>query len=320
MPMPTGSWRSVNAGGQMAESTNIEWTDATWQPITGCSLVDEGCRNCYAARLAATRLKHHPSRTGLARLNADGVAKFTGEVRLNEQWLYQPLRWKRPRKIFVCAHGDLFHENVPTRWIDRVFNIMAECPQHTFQVLTKRPAVAAHYLCAQRCEDVGLPNVWIGTSISDQKSADERLPILCEIPAAIRFVSAEPLLGPVNLAGYSIDWVIAGGESGPHARPAHPDWFRGLRDQCLETGTAFLVKQLGAWVSHLDRDKDDPDWRADYSRFRRDPRMRVLNFAGGWGFHGEHVHIMRRVGKKAAGRILDGREWNQFPNQNMESA
>lgn len=136
----------------MADKTSIEWTrgpdgspGATWNPITGCTLVSEGCRHCYAAQLAATRLKNHWSRAGLARLNAAGEAKFTGEVRFNADWLDQPLRWRRPRRIFVCAHGDLFHEGVPDEWIDRVFAVMALAPQHTFQVLTKRPERARAY-------------------------------------------------------------------------------------------------------------------------------------------------------------------------------
>jgi protein gp37 len=123
----------------MAAHSKIEWTDATWNPITGCTLVSKGCENCYAAELAASRLKNHPSRQGLARRNAVGIAKFTGTVRFNTEWLTQPLAWKTPRKVFVCAHGDLFHENVPDSWIDQVFAVMALCQQHIFQVLTKRP-------------------------------------------------------------------------------------------------------------------------------------------------------------------------------------
>ena len=121
----------------MADHTKIEWTDATWNPITGCSIVDAGCTNCYAMHLAGTRLKHHPSRAGLTR-ETGGRPKWTGEVRCNREWLDQPLRWRRPRMIFVCAHGDLFHESVPDDWIDQVFAVMALAPQHTFQVLTKR--------------------------------------------------------------------------------------------------------------------------------------------------------------------------------------
>ena len=285
----------------MAETSKIEWTDATWNPITGCTLVSEGCRNCYAARLAATRMKHHPSRAGLARLNRSGEAKFTGEVRFNEKWLDQPLRWKKPKRIFVCAHGDLFHEKVPDAWIDRVFAVMAMAPQHTFQVLTKRPERMREYIthaCGRvadavqplRADDrpVGplphldggmrwwpLPNVWLGVSAEDQATAAARIPPLLAIPAAVRFVSAEPLLGPINLRrlrvapdhhtmvdaldGYAIvdtpgrereraalHWVICGGESGRGARPMHPDWARSLRDQCATAGVPFFVKQLSS--------------------------------------------------------------------------
>jgi protein gp37 len=309
----------------MAETTRIEWTDATWNPITGCSLVSEGCRHCYAATLAATRLKHHPSRAGLARINAAGEAKFTGEVRFNEQWLDQPLRWSRPRRIFVCAHGDLFHESVPDGWIMRVLNVMAHCPAHTFQVLTKRPERArvffdkwadlsgenhgefrnargpdavrdAHksgrgQLFAAMLDAMGdpppgaaypsfdweagmmrwgtdpFPNIWLGTSIEDQGTADARIPHLLAARAAVRFVSAEPLLAPVNimdaqdgmfdfLRGFDargrgkhyapLDWVIVGGESGPGARvwPGFEAAARSLRDQCRRAGVLFFMKQM----------------------------------------------------------------------------
>jgi protein gp37 len=221
----------------MADRTKIEWTDATWNPITGCSLISEGCRNCYAAELAASRLKNTPERFGLAKRNAAGVAQFTGKVRFNEKWLDQPLRWRKRRRIFVCAHADLFHENVPDAWIDRIFAVMALCPQHTFQVLTKRPERMRAYLScmgsrlridAQRkavqegrgvniyafYDVVGsppgetrgewaanwpLPNLWAGVSIEDQPTADTRIPYLLQTPAAVRFVSAEPLLGPLSL-------------------------------------------------------------------------------------------------------------------------
>ena len=335
----------------MAETSEIEWTDATWNPITGCTLVDDGCRNCYAAELASTRLKNHPSRIGLARRNAEGVAKFTGEVRLNEQWLDQPLHWKRARMIFVCAHGDLFHPAVPDEWIDRVFAVMALCPQHTFQVLTKRPERAREYLarseitimdlvCDRVCEEDlpvilsmppeivppakliaarnepvinlrswPLPNVWLGTSVSDQGSADARIPDLLATPASVRFISAEPLLGPVDLTrwsgiegdggtmGFGIDWVIVGGESGRQARPMHPDWARSLRDQCVAAGVAFFFKQWGEWAP---------------LNGHGDPSQ------GGSGA-GREVDIgmigARQVGKKAAGRLLDGRTWDQMPKQ-----
>ncbi len=373
----------------MGDNTKIEWAKhpftgkgATWNPITGCSLVSEGCRNCYAAQLAGTRLKNHPSRKGLARQNAAGEWKFTGAVRFNEQWIDQPLRWKAPRGIFVCAHGDLFHENVPDEWIDLVFAVMAMAPQHLFFVLTKRPERAREYLAPfdqRRANGLGsavialgykgpleslpwpLPNVWLGTSVEDQATADARIPHLLSTPAAKRFVSYEPALGPVDLtrlsmlnifriiravdsedwpqnhydalAGKSdiypvhgaepdwasLDWVIAGGESGHHARPAHPDWFRGARDQCAAAGVPFFFKQWGEWISIYDRDRDDPDWR-NVPRAGDWGRKRALNFRGGQGFHGDKFHMMKRVGKQAAGHLLDGKEHFEMPATQEPSA
>jgi protein gp37 len=213
----------------MAATSHIEWTDATWQPITGCTLVSEGCANCYAAELAAGRLKHHPSRAGLARRNAAGVAKFTGEVRFNEQWLSQPLTWRDPKRVFVCAHSDLFHEAVPDEWIDRVFAVMALCPQHTFQVLTKRPERAVEFFgggpgdgwgkrnslitAAARTMNPAMPehwtaigagqtkHIWFGTSAEDQAAWEARREAVLRVGGwfGCAFLSAEPLLGPINL-------------------------------------------------------------------------------------------------------------------------
>lgn len=392
----------------MADTSKIEWTDATWNPITGCTLVSDGCRHCYAATLAATRLKHHPSREGLARINAAGEAKFTGEVRFNEQWLDQPLRWRKPRMIFVCAHGDLFHESVPDEWIDRVFAVMALSPRHTFQVLTKRPERAQSYLArltergpadtlaavagADHGEEADpwvanfingwsrpvelqddnpadgtvprwpLPNVWLGVSIEDQATADARIPHLLATPAAVRFVSAEPTLGPLDLTAITaergslrpyranvdalrgacqshdhrsddwfrlashLDWIIVGGESGPHARPMHPDWARSLRDQCQAAGVAFFFKQWGEWGPvTIDQDPDDgtigpaypvrdctSEWSAHHGE------KECLFWQGLDLVHWPHIetfpaHGARRIGKKRAGRLLDGREWNEMP-------
>ena len=207
----------------MADGTHIEWTDATWNPITGCSVCSRGCTNCYAMTLAGGRLKHHPSRAGLTQDSKAGPV-WTGEVRFNEGWLDQPLRWQRPRRIFVCAHGDLFHENVPDEWIDRVFGVMATAPRHIFQVLTKRAErmrtyMASHYsahgrmkwgvaagrpLTEYRDWPLPLPNVWCGVSAEDQERAEERIPMLLETPAAVRFVSAEPLLGPLDIREWRV--------------------------------------------------------------------------------------------------------------------
>ncbi len=321
----------------MADGTKIEWADATWNPITGCSIASPGCINCYAMRLAGTRLKHTPSRTGLT-VDSKAGPVWNGQVRLNEKWLDQPLRWKRPRRIFVCAHGDLFAENVPDEWIDRVFAVMATAPQHTFQVLTKRAARMRHYLtdrdARQRwrkdaVEVAGmnmvmdgtiaqarkttwpLPNVWLGVSAEDQRRADERVPDLLATPAAIRFVSAEPLLGPIYFTSlppfldasrhlgvrldalkrcgkYSLDWIIVGGESGPGARPMHSDWVRSIRDQCADAGTAFFFKQWGAYL----------------------PAGQAMANGGQWlPADGNSLH----ASKALAGRFLDGVEHNAMP-------
>lgn len=232
----------------MAEHTKIEWTDATWNPVTGCSVVSPGCTNCYAMRLAGTRLKHHPSRAGLTRDSKAGPV-WTGEVRFIEAWLTQPLQWKRPRTVFVCAHGDLFHEEVPDAWIDQVFAVMALSPQHTFQVLTKRSDRMRAYMDrgAGRIADATialrrtplavanglgptavvplphvrpgapwwpLPNVWLGVSAEDQRRADERVPGLLATPAAVRFVSAEPLLGPIDFNSTLGGTLWIGGQRG----------------------------------------------------------------------------------------------------------
>jgi protein gp37 len=335
----------------VSDNTSIEWTDATWNPITGCTIVSPGCTNCYAMKLAGTRLKHHPTREGLTKDSKAGPV-WTGEVRFNERQLLEPLGWKRPRTIFVCAHGDLFHESVPDAWIDRVFAVMALTPHHTYQVLTKRPERMRAYV--QQIVDSArwlilidprtdrevfsawatsylecFKHVWLGTSVEDQRRADERIPHLLATPAAIRFLSAEPLLGPIDLHEVIPDpviynavhgmerllqWVIVGGESGPGARPMHPDWARSLRDQCHAAGVPFFFKQWGNWEKALDRDTEDPDWRADYTTEYVDQgRSRWLNLEGGRGFHGERFHVMREVGKKAAGRLLDGIEHNAMP-------
>lgn len=360
----------------MAETSSIEWTDATWNPITGCTLVSEGCRHCYAARLAATRMREHPSRKGLARLNAAGEAKFTGEVRFNADWLDQPLRWRRPRRIFVCAHGDLFHESVPWNWIGQVFEVMRDAPRHTFQVLTKRPERAREWMerCARGAgvatwlSDWPLPNVWLGTSVEDQATADARIPHLLATPAAERFVSAEPLLGPVDLTGHlwgraepcpgcprdaychcgplprhmlgeepDLSWVIVGGESGHGARPMHPAWARSLRDQCQEAGVPFLFKQWGDWKplcemteaelgrcyrsnrpAKLGEDQTALDDR--YGRtetvesvvMHRDGGLHDRLGPGAWAAN-TGAMAMFRIGKKVAGRLLDGRTWDELP-------
>ncbi len=208
--------------------TAIEWTDATWNPATGCDKVSPGCDHCYAERIALRDPKNFP--TGFA-------------VTLHPERLDKPLHWREPRRIFVNSMSDLFHDQIPDQFIEQVWDTMAAAPQHTFQLLTKRPGRMRSLLRHWQV----LPNVWLGVSAENQKWADVRLPILAETPAAIRFVSAEPLIGPISLADHlpGLDWVIVGGESGPEHRPMDPDWARDLRDQCTSAGVAFLFKQWG---------------------------------------------------------------------------
>lgn len=240
-------------------TSKIEWTDETWNPITGCSEISPGCLNCYAKAAAkSARLQQFEQYRAVK--NWDGTTFFA------ESQLLKPLGWKSPKKIFVCSMSDLFHKNNPDEWIDKIFAVMARCPQHTFQLLTKRPANALEYLKKKRfikfvsgLNDHGdwidtqnsivglpLPNVWIGTTVENQKAADERIPLLRETPAAIRFLSCEPLLEPVYLDLKEIDFVITGGESGTGARPCHLDWIRSVVLQCKAAGVPVFVKQLGA--------------------------------------------------------------------------
>lgn len=368
----------------MSAGTSIEWTDATWNPVRGCSRVSRACGGpgkqggCYAEIMAARFSQPGQWGHGFAEMKG-GDHRWTGRVEVIHSQLDLPLRWRKPRKIFVNSTSDLFHEKLPFSDIDRVFAVMALCPQHTFQVLTKRPERMHEYLTAARANPVGmealgltldlynshpnigsgvmltgdighlkvwpLPNVWLGTSVEDQETANERIPHLLQTPAAVRFISAEPLLGPIDLSWIddgaahrevpreewgdvddddsppglwwnaltgertimhggaggdwsrrdaALDWVITGGESGPGARPANPQWFRDLRDQCERAGVAFFFKQWGEWVS-------------------------VSEVAGA----GEHYKFpdgrtVRHIGKKKAGSALDGREWKEFPEARTE--
>ena len=232
----------------MAEQSKIEWTDATWNPVTGCTKVSPGCKNCYAERMTK-------------RLKAMGQARYANgfQVTTHADALTIPLHWRKPRWIFVNSMSDLFHEDVPDEFIDQVFAVMALCPQHTFQCLTKRPQRMFEYITnhvhERFCEAARiawpLPNVLLGVSCEDQQRANERFGPLCELGEAgwWTMVSAEPLLRSVvlpdrYLALGKLAWCIAGGESGPQARPSHPDHFRSLRDQCQAAGVPFFLKQM----------------------------------------------------------------------------
>lgn len=356
-------------------ATKIEWCDTTWNPVTGCQKVSDGCKNCYAERVF-NRMEANP------KTPAYHGRKFT-DVQCHEDKLNEPLHWKKPRRVFVNSMSDLFHKDVSDGWILRIFDIMRRCQQHTFKILTKRPERMKQWferfsdlegepiepqlvrgpeetrkahpsgrgqMFAEYLETLGAcppdgcawptfdwmggmqrwpqeptwiwPNVWLGVSVEDQATADERIPILLQTPAAVRFVSYEPALGPITFrpkAGnteeilrahmmddlkyyqspamlHGIDWVIAGGESGPNARPSHPEWFRSVRDQCQAAGVPFFFKQWGEWVF------------SDHYK-----RGMALPVEERYFYEIDREHTFLRLGKKHAGRLLDGREWNEFP-------
>lgn len=317
----------------MSAKTGIEWTDSTWNPILGCSRVSEGCRHCYAEAIArrfgrqSDGSKKPTVYYGLTQI-VNGAAVWTGKI-VETRQLLQPLSWRKPRRVFVNSMSDLFHENVTDEQRDRIFAVMFAAPRHTFQVLTKRPRVMLDYFSednprytARKIVDAAhamgiwdhvfdcdvyfpLTNVWLGVSVENQETADERIPLLLQTPADVRFISAEPLLGPIDLRALGggsydslistneglcpgLDWVICGGESGPRARSMRPDWARSLRDQCVAACVPFFFKQWGEWAPTTDA---------------------VVAAARGLALN----DCMSHIGKKAAGALLDGREWRQFP-------
>lgn len=311
--------------------TKIEWTEATWNPIVGCSVATPGCTNCYAMRMAH-RLGRNPKTPHYAGLTQDsrGGPVWTGKLTLAPDHVIEaPLHRRKPTTYFVNSMGDLFHEDVPDDWIDRVFAVMARCPLHRFQVLTKRADRMRAYMqsCQYGADDSGrlwpLPNVWLGVSVEDQARADLRIPDLLATPAAVRFVSAEPMLGPVDLTeatrrflrhpsylNMSLHWVICGGESGPGARPMHPAWARSLRDQCQAAGVAFFFKQWGEWGPEQTSPLS-PAQTGALVRLKENGTGHIVYAAG----HGPEMPatLLSRLGKSRAGRLLDGREWNEMP-------
>lgn len=254
--------------------TNIEWTEQTWNPIVGCSKVSQGCKHCYAETMAK-RLKA----MGKPQYKNVINGRWTGKIEFVESALDKPLKRKKPTMYFVNSMSDMFHSGVKPDMLKAIWDVMEQTPQHTYQILTKR-ALRMNGIFNMRLLPA-LPNVWLGVSVEDQQTADERIPFLVGTPVAVKFLSCEPLLGPVQLELLGknngrgdqhgdIDWVIVGGESGPGARPMQPEWARSIRDQCLEAGTAFFFKQ--------------------------------------WGEQGI------RAGKKRSGNLLDGVEWMQYPS------
>ena len=390
----------------MADKTGIEWTDATWNPIRGCTRVSEGCRNCYAEGLAYRFSGPGQPYEGLVQVSWDGKRRqqWNGVIRFVDERLLDPLRWKpgrrlydnagklvgrdtkQPMRIFVNSMSDLFHENVTDEMLDRIFAVMALCPQHTFQVLTKRPERMLAYLNggepgsafglvggisgrSWRIREAGhalvnvpqdgrvtfalpLPNVWLGVTVENQKAADERRQATLAIAALswIIFTSCEPLLSKLDMSGYlrvswqcsgcrryfsggyqticpnckrescwsgshafnpkggqtgtALRWVIVGGESGkgPGIRPMHPAWVRSVRDQCAAAGVPFFFKQWGEWAPEARRGQRDLACLLNGDCEPYDPQVR-----------NKTQKLMFRVGKKAAGDLLDGLQHHEFP-------
>ncbi len=250
----------------MAQESCIEWTHSTWNPVVGCTKVSPGCKNCYAERMAhrlcaiaraASTNGRAPGRAAnyLRVVNRHG--RWNNRVFLDEGAVNAPIHWRAGRLIFVNSMSDLFHEDVPLEFIRQVFDVMNRCPQHTFQVLTKRPEVAAEYSAALEWA----PNIWMGTSIESAEYA-ERVANLRRTGAAVKFLSVEPLLGPIpRLPLEDVDWVIVGGESGPSAREMKPDWVRQIRDRCLARRVPFFFKQWGGINKKLTgRELDGRTW------------------------------------------------------------
>lgn len=355
----------------MADKSKIEWTDATWNPIVGCSIVSPGCTNCYAMKMAARIERMAEARrpggmlgpmthyAGTTQPSKAG-AVWTGKVRLApENILLAPLRWRKPKRIFVNSMGDLFHESIPDEWILRVLDIVRRCSydggsnigrigggvgEHIFQVLTKRAKRMAEFMprlrfnqkaalneCALYLADDGkrpiiMKNLWLGVSAERQEEADERIPHLMATPAAVRFVSAEPLLGPITLSYLEwakLDWIIGGGESGSKARGTPRQYYRLLRDQCASVGVPYFHKQNGEWI-----DADELLEMVKAGTYEALPgetfaaTKMPLDFTTAAFFadligkpyqYQSDGTTLIRLDKKAAGRLLDGKEHNGFP-------
>jgi len=318
--------------------SKIEWTEKTWNPITGCTKCSPGCLNCYAERMTK-RHQHNPK-----------MPKYQAgfdKVVCHEPELSRPYSWRKPRMVFVNSMSDTFHPDVDRFFQHNLFDTMTKCPQHTFQVLTKRPKDMLHFadnrwaFIRKEWPD----NVWSGLTVCNQAEADEKIPYLLQVPAKVRFLSVEPMRGPVDISPYfpeydyrpthkfyqafekmqgiksdgkpilikhGIDWVIVGGESGPGARPMHPDWVRSIRDQCVDAGVPFFFKQVGewAWASSV---AGGPITHAvckhgKAAKFSKEEMIFACPECTQW-------EGLRKIGKKKAGRLLDGRVLDQMPDQ-----
>jgi protein gp37 len=323
--------------------TNIEWTHIpgylpeTWNPTAGCTKKSEGCKECYAIPQAWIRM-HNPKLkekyTDTVEKLANGKLNWTGKINIYEPHMELPLKWKKPRAIFVDSMSDIFHENLykngilGLEFLDKLIEIIYNCPQHIFIILTKRiditDVVLPRILKSYRYPE----NIWLGVSVENQKAADERIPVLLRMPVRVKLLSCEPLLAFVNLNKYLlegkiwntipikdrtkwldlIDWVIVGGESGKHARPMHPKWALSIRDQCAEANVPFFFKQWGSWMPLMSYAKcitnDKSCISIDIDGNIVDSLDKLKNDS----------YAFMKKSKKEAGRMLDGKEYNEFPH------
>lgn len=292
--------------------TKIEWADETWNVVTGCTKVSAGCKNCYAETWAGRKMGEWANRD-------------FSEVKFYPERLSIPSKRKKPTRFFVNSMSDLFHEKVSYEEIDKIIEVILENPRHTFQVLTKRPLRALRYfenMIALEADNYLPDNLWMGVSVENQDQID-RVHLLHQIPAKVKFLSCEPLLSNINLDLdiLKIDWVIVGGESGRNARPIHPNWVRSIRDQCQDAKVKFFFKQWGEWAPRSGYITGGGiNWGEIDPQCKKFPNVIRL------GEHGLNTRIsencneqmgqeifVQKVGKSNAGRILDGREWNEFP-------
>jgi len=314
-------------------ATKIEWAHETWNPVVGCTKISVGCENCYAERMAARLanmgqsiymnvVKHEKTDSGCLKW----LPRWNGKTSIASiKTIEKPWNWKKHRFVFVCSMGDLFHESVSLETVLNIMYVINKCRQHTFLILTKRPERMREFFVEWLHDQTGdyIPNMWLGVTAENQDMVNERIPVLLNVPAAKHFVSVEPMLGPVDIVQYMHDsccneirekegicicseprephlnWVICGGESGPGARPTHPIWVQSLRDQCVNNKTPFHFKQWGAWIP------------VDY--VREGKHYVNLTPTGNEILLHDPLINMRRVGKKRAGRMLNGREWDQMP-------
>ena len=299
--------------------TKIEWAEETWNPIIGCTKISPGCDNCYAERMAK-RLAGMKKRGYCNVVNSRG---WIGKTHAVHDITRSLPKWRKPRTIFVVSMGDLFHETVWLMNVNWVWMTMSLNPQHTFLILTKRPERMAEYI--SRMDWGILPNVWLGVTAENQEQADKRIPILLPIPAAKRFVSIEPMLSGINLHPWlckygsmeepkqqfgwvcepsgKIDWIICGGESGPSARPMHPDWVKSIHDQCQKANIPFMFKQWGEWIA-ISQMNNEQLMQCDTDKLHDQNRINLEL---------DPYQTLCRIGKKKAGRELDGKIWEERP-------